>query len=53
MTRYKEMYFKLFNAMTETIEILQRAQIEVEELYISQDIENGGAYSRAPPPDDE
>jgi len=32
---YKAMYLKLFNAMSETIESLQKYQQEVEELYLS------------------
>ena len=32
---YKEMYFKLFRAVTKSIELLQSAQVECEELYIA------------------
>lgn len=35
MPDYAEMYFKLFNAITQAEEILQRAQQYTEELYIS------------------
>ncbi len=38
MDNYKKMYYKLFNAMTETIESLQKVQQEVEEIYISAEI---------------
>ena len=34
MPDYKRMYKKLFNAVTEAIEILQEAQVDTEELYI-------------------
>ena len=35
MPDYKEMYLKLFRATTEAIEILQQAQQQIEEEYIS------------------
>lgn len=35
MPDYKEMYFKLFNKVTDVIEELQQIQRETEELYIS------------------
>ena len=35
MPDYKKMYFKLFNSVTDAIEILQKAQIETEEIYIT------------------
>ena len=31
---YKEMYLQLFNSTAQVIELLQKAQLEVEELYI-------------------
>ena len=34
MPNYKEMYHDLFNAMTDAINILQQAQIDVEEKYL-------------------
>ena len=34
MPDYKNMYKTLFNAITETIEILKEAQIKTEEMYI-------------------
>jgi len=34
MPDYKTMYKTLFNAITESIEILKKAQIDAEELYI-------------------
>ncbi|MCL2677888.1 MAG: hypothetical protein FWE85_02415 [Clostridiales bacterium] len=34
MTDYKAMYFKLFNRIAAAIELLQKAQQEVEEDYI-------------------
>lgn len=40
MPDYKEMYLKLFNSITNAIEILQQAQIETEEIYISSDDKN-------------
>lgn len=35
MPDYAKMYYQLFHAMTESIEILQRAQQDTEELYLS------------------
>ncbi len=35
MPNYEKMYKELFNALTEAIEILQKAQQAAEELYIS------------------
>ena len=37
MEPYREMYYKLFNATSKAIEVLQEIQKEVEELYISVD----------------
>ena len=37
MTAYKEMYFLLFNKITDTIESLQEIQQQAEEMYIAQD----------------
>lgn len=37
MTNYKEMYFLLFNKITDTIESLQEIQQQAEEMYIAQD----------------
>ena len=34
MPDYKTMYYKLFNAVTDAVEILQQAQSEAEERYI-------------------
>jgi len=35
MPDYKTMYFKLFSAVSDAIEILNKAQLEMEELYIN------------------
>lgn len=35
MADYKEMYIRMFQAATQAIEILQKAQQDCEELYIS------------------
>jgi len=35
MCNYKEMYFELFNKVTDAIEVLQEAQREVELKYMS------------------
>lgn len=35
MPDYKQMYLELFRATTEAIELLQRAQIKTEEIYLS------------------
>ena len=35
MPNYKDMYYKMFNAMTDAIEILKKAQLEAEEEYIN------------------
>lgn len=37
MTDYSLMYKKLFNTVTDAIRILQTAQAETEEIYISQE----------------
>jgi hypothetical protein len=37
MADYQEMYRKLFKATTKAIDLLQKAQQETEELYISSD----------------
>lgn len=34
MPDYKTMYYKLFNSVTDAIEILKQAQLDVEEIYI-------------------
>lgn len=34
MPDYKSMYFKLFNGITDAINLLQKAQRECEEVYI-------------------
>ena len=34
---YKEMYYVLFNAITEATRILEEAQKKVEEIYISKE----------------
>ena len=36
MADYKDMYTKLFNAVTDAVDILQQAQIETEKVFISQ-----------------
>ena len=35
MPDYKAMYFKLFNTYADIIEILQKAQLETEEIYMN------------------
>ncbi len=35
MPDYKTMYFKLFSAVTDAVEILAKAQRETEEIYIN------------------
>ena len=35
MPNYKDMYYKMFNAITDAIEILKNAQFEAEEEYIN------------------
>jgi len=35
MPDYKAMYFELFNSVTDAIEILMRAQMKTEEMYIT------------------
>ena len=37
MENYKEMYYRLFNKITDAIEILKQAQIETEEMFINAD----------------
>ena len=36
MADYQSMYRKLFNSITDAVNILQKAQAEAEELFISQ-----------------
>ncbi len=36
MVNYKKLYFRLFNAITDAIEILQKAQIDTEEAYMDE-----------------
>ena len=40
MADYSKMYVKIFNTVTDVINILQRAQIETEEIFINQDEQN-------------
>lgn len=35
-TQYKDMYFKLYNAVTDAIRILVRAQLDCEDMYARQ-----------------
>ena len=35
---YKDMYYKLFNALTDEIENLKRIQCEAEQMYIENEI---------------
>ncbi len=37
IVNYKKPYFRLFNAITDAIEILQKAQIDAEDAYIEDD----------------
>ena len=37
MNNYQEMYYILFNAITEATKILEEAQKKVEEIYLSSD----------------
>ncbi|MHB1314274.1 MAG: hypothetical protein ACYCX2_02165 [Christensenellales bacterium] len=37
MVDYQKMYFRLFDAATKAIEVLQQAQRDMEEIYISVD----------------
>ena len=37
MKKYKELYYILFNAITEATKILEEAQKKAEEIYISQE----------------
>jgi len=40
MANYKSMYKKMFNAVTDAINILQAAQVETEKMYIDADPAN-------------
>ena len=40
MPNYEKMYHKLFNAVTDVINVLQKARLESEEEYINSDGEN-------------
>ncbi len=48
MTDYKEMYFKLFRATTQAIDILVKAQQDCEELTISEPSPKLTALPREP-----
>lgn len=37
MPQYKGMYTKLFNTITDAVNLLQTAQTETEEMYLSQE----------------
>lgn len=37
MADYKEMYFKLFNKISDVIEVLQEIQNQAEEMYIEKE----------------
>lgn len=37
MADYKTMHTKLFNAVTDTVNLLQAAQVETEEMFIEQE----------------
>ena len=39
MNQYQDMYYRLFNKMTDIIKELQQIQIETEELFLSQNQE--------------
>ncbi len=49
MADYQKMYHRIFNAATDAIKLLQKAQIESEEIYIAQDEDN---ISILPDPDE-
>ena len=59
MEIYKEMYYKMFNAVTEAMgscgnitayEILRKAQLDCEEMFMSaQDDESAGQKENSPP----
>lgn len=40
MPDYKEMYHELFNAITNSVELLNKAQLATEEMYISSNQES-------------
>ncbi len=40
MPDYKAMYFKLFNSVTDAIDILQKAQLEAENAYMTNTMES-------------
>ena len=37
MADYKGMYYKLFNAITDSVKILNTAQVETEKMYVDQE----------------
>jgi hypothetical protein len=43
MPNYEAMYFELFNKITDAIELLQKAQLDAEESYISGDADAADA----------
>jgi len=48
MTDYKEMYFLLFNKITDTIESLQEIQQQAEEIYIAQEEASSNTIKLSP-----
>jgi len=53
MADYRNMYVKLFNAVTDGIKLLQEAQAETEEMFIDQDDANISLLKKPEHPDDE
>ena len=49
MADYKSMYLKLFNEVTDAIALLQKAQQNAEQMYISSD--HAVQYEEEPPQD--
>ena len=42
MPDYQKMYFQLFNAMTDAVQLLEKAQLAGEEAYLQDETAQGG-----------
>ncbi len=42
MADYKELYYSLFNKLTDIIEELKEVQIQMEEIYVNSDLNDSG-----------
>lgn len=40
MPNYKDMYYSLFNELTDVIEKLKKIQLQAEEMYVNSNVDN-------------